>query len=683
MPIQTAFNGGEFSDLMGGDVDLPKRAFSVSLAQNLLLLKQGPAVTRGPTVFVKEVKDSNDRTALVRFEFNDKQSYMIEVGDLYFRFYKDYEQIESAPNVPVEVVTPYAVADLFDDDNLLRLSFAQSADVLFIVHPDYEPQSLTRISDTSWTLTELVLDDGPYLDLNSTATTITPSAVSGAGITLTASAATFVSTDVGRAVRLRHGTSPTFTWGWALITAYTSSTLVTATVQSNFGATTATAFWRLGMYSETTGYPSAVTFFQDRIALNGPATNPDYYAMSKTSGYSSTTLAYQPTNAAGTVADDNSIVGRIPSGQVNGIRWMIADMRGLVLGTGKEEFVVRASSFGEAVTPSNANCSVFSAAGGAAIPPVRTMNGSTFVQDSRRKVFDIIYSFEQDSLKPQDLTLAAEHITRGRIIGSSYQKEPVNIIWFVRNDGVLIGMTHYPDQEVFGWHRHVIGGTDAIVESISSIPSPTGERDDLWLIVKRTINGVTKRYVEYMARYYEDDMEVYEGARGDSRFSYIGALTDTVTGLDHLEGETVKVMVDGKSHPDLVVTGGEVVLANDRTGSNIQIGLAMPWRLVTREPEIKLKSGDTVQGKYKRITDVKLRLLNTLGLSYGAYNQYLIPYSFGQGQDYNETPALFSGDTEGFAWPQGSSTNNQMEFGSDSIFPACIVAIMYDLKVQP
>lgn len=677
MPIQTSFNAGEFSPLMGGDVDLDKRAFSVSLMENMIALKQGPAVTRGPTIFVKEVKDSSKRTDLKKFEFSDNDAIQIEIGDLYFRFYKNYAPILNV-GVPVELVTPYAQANLFDDNNMLLLKFAQSANVLYITHPLYPIYALTRVSDISWSLTEVELNDGPYLDVNGTSTTITPSGTTGS-VTLTASSSIFAATDVGRVVRIQHSS----TWGWAEITAYSSGTSVTALVGSAFGGTTAVVTWRLGVYSQTTGYPSAISFFQDRVALNGSEQDPDFYALSKTAGYSPTLIAFQPSNAAGTVADDNAIYGRVPSGQVNVIKWLASDSKGLILGTSKEEFLLRANSLGDTITPSNKNVVPLSATGGSILPPIKTINGNAFVQEFRRRVFDIVYTYEQDTLKPQDLTLAAEHITKGQIIDASYQKEPVNVIWFAKSNGELIGMTHYPDQKVYGWHRHTIGGTDACVESISCIPSPSGERDDLWMIVKRTINGSTKRYIEYMSRYYEDDMEVYEGARGDSRFSYTGVSTGTVSGLGHLEGETVKVMVDGKSHPDLVVTSGAITLANGRVGTNIQIGLAYRWRLVTRELEIKLRNGDTAQGKVKRVNEVVLRLLNTLGLEYGRYDGTLYEYDFNQGQEYDEVINLFSGDTEILSWPDNSDANMQMEFSSDSVFPACIVAIMYEMDVQP
>lgn len=682
MPIQTSFNSGEFSDLLDGAVDLQKRAFSSKILQNMIALKQGPAVRRGPTIFVQEVKDSSKRTHMIRFEFSDDQSYQIEVGDQYFRFFKNYAYIATS-----EIASPYLQADLFDANGLFRIQFAQSGDVLYLVHEDYAPRVLTRVSDTSWTLAELDFEDGPYLDINTTAKTLALSGTSGS-VTVTASASTFASTDVGRLIRWKDGAN---NWTWLEITAYTSATVVTALIRgANASAGTATVNWRLGVYSATTGYPRAIAFFQDRLALAGTTDNPDRYDLTKTAGYSSTSVVFQPTNAAGTVADDNAITGSVPSGQVNPIVGMASDLRGLLVMTAKEEFVVRSNSLGDALTPSNATAALFSGTGSAYIQPLRTVDGTTFCQSSRRRLFDIVYSFEKDSLSPKDLTLASEHITRTQVTSMAYQQEPVNVIWCVRGDGLLVGMTHYPDQDVYGWHRHIIGGvsdadgSNAVVEAISCISSPDGSRDDLWLIVRRMIDGSTKRYIEYMRQYYEDDQDVEDSACVDSRYTYDGAATATVTGLSHLEGQTVKVMVDGRSHPDLTVTSGEITLANSRTGSVIQIGLAYTWKIVTQRFENSTNQYDTAQGKEKRISSFVIRLLNTLGLKYGEPNATsLTEHDFEQGQVYDEATPLFSGDTDTIVWPGGSGRDGQMRFESDSVFPACVIAIMPTVKVQP
>lgn len=771
MPIQTSFNAGEWSPLLDGQIYLDKRGSAVKLCQNLIALKQGPVVRRGGTKFIKEIKSSASRTALMRFEYSLEQAYQIEVGDQYFRFFRNnavitltaqditgitnaspavvtysgsdtyangnevyitgvlgmtqingrffkvanvnsgantfeltdvdgnnfdtttYGTYTSAGTVAevYEISTPFTQANLFDSNNILQLQHVQSADVLYIVHGSYAPRVVTRASHASWAINTLTLNDGPYLDVNTTATTLTLSGTTGS-VTVTASAITginggtgFQETDIGRIIRWK---DPAGNWTWLTITARTSTTVVTATISgADASAGTATANWRLGVYSDTTGWPRAIGFYQgDRLVMGGSEDYPDRFDMTKTGGYSDTEALFAPTNAAGTVADDNAITGTLQSGEVNAIQWMDSDLRGLVIGTAKQEFLVTPSTLGEFITPTNKKSDAFYTTGSAYIKPVRAGAGLTFVQRARRRLHDINYSFEQDTLKPRDLTLAAEHITRTQIIGIAYQQEPVNVIWGVRNDGLLIGMTYYPDQEVFGWHRHPVGGVSdaagaaAIVESISVIPSSDGSRDELWLIVKRYINGATRRYIEYMTRYYEDDMDQEDAFHVDCGLTYDSTATNVITGMDHLEGQTVKLMVDGRSHTDKRVIAGSVTLSNDITGSTIHIGLANTWALQTLQIEAGTTDRDTAQGKVKRITNVVIRLLNTLGLKYGPNASSLDEYDFSQGSALDAMTPLFSGDTKELPWPEGYETAGHLYLTHDGVFPACITAIMPDVR---
>lgn len=585
----------------------------------------------------------------------------------------------------LEVASPYTQANLFDANGIFQVQYAQSADVLYLVHEKYKPRALTRTSSTSWTVSALDFVDGPYLDENITATTLGLSGTSGS-VTVTASSATginggsgFQTTDVGRLIRWYDGTN----WTWLEITARASTTSVTATIRgANAAATTATTKWRLGAYSDTTGYPRAITFFQNRVCVGGGTDVPDFYAFTITGGFTPTSIDFRPSAPDGTVSDDDGITGVLTSGRVNAIQWMDSDTRGLVVGTAEQEWLIRASTQGEAITPSNVSQVPFSKTGSAYIQNVRADNANIFVQFARRKVFDIRYDFEQDSLRPQDQTLFAEHITRNGVVGMAYQQEPINTVWFVLGDGALMGMTYFPGQRVTAWHRHILGGysdanktSPAIVESVSVIPSADGTRDELWLIVRRHINGQTVRSVEYMTRYYENDIAKEDAFQVDMGLTYDGAPVSSVSGLAHLEGETVKVMVDGKSHPDLVVGSGAVTLANGVSGSVVHVGLGNSWAVETLRPEAGAQDG-TAQGKTKRINAAKVRLLNTLGLKYGQRNGQIDEYDFNQGASYDEELALFSGDTEILAWPTGYEIDGKMYFEHDGVFPATILAVM-------
>lgn len=584
-----------------------------------------------------------------------------------------------------QVTGPYAEADLVDSDGKYKFQYAQSADVLYIAHGSYNTRSLTRTGHTSWTVNDLVFDDGPYLPENSETTTLTLGGTTGS-VSVTASATTginggdgFKTTDVGRLIRWK---DPANNWTWLKITAWTSTTVVTATISgADASATTATASWRLGVYSDTTGFPTVISFFQDRVLLAGAASYPDRYDLTRSGGYSDTTLLFAPTDADGTVTDDAGINGTLQSGQVNVIQWAGSDDRGLIIGTSAKEWLVRPSTSNEVLTPSNVKADPFSSVGSAYLQPIQAENGTIFMQRARRKLMDIIYNFERDQLKPRDLTLPSEHITKGNVAEMTFQQEPVNSIWLRLSDGGLRAMTYYPDEAVFAAHRHIVGGTDVSVKSISVIPSSDGSRDELWMIVERTVNSVTRKYVEYMTRYYEDDIAKEDAICMDSTLIYDGAATATVTGLDHLEGETVKLMVDGNSHPDLTVSSGSITLANDITGSTINVGLGNTWAYNSQKIEAGARDG-TAQGKTKRITGLVIRVLNTLGLKYGPSSTNTKEFDFDQGDGFDAGTALFSGDTPFLRWPGGYEQDGRIYLEHDGVFPAAILSIMPQVVTQ-
>ena len=240
-PIFATFNAGEWSPSLYGRVDLPKYQNACRTLLNFIPLPQGAATRRPGTRFVALAKNMGPMR-LIPFEYSTTQAYMIEAGGNYFRFYKDRGRIEAMPSIPVEIATPYKA------EHLAGLKWAQSADVLYLCHPLYQPHKLSRLSHTNWQLTPLESSDGPYREINISDTTLQPAATSGA-TTITATNDVFVPTDVGRMVRLQHADI----WGWAKITAVTSSKVVTATVKGNFNAVTATKNWRLGAWDEGNG----------------------------------------------------------------------------------------------------------------------------------------------------------------------------------------------------------------------------------------------------------------------------------------------------------------------------------------------------------------------------------------------------------------------------------------------
>jgi hypothetical protein len=221
------FTAGRLSKRLGGRTDLSKYYNGCSELENFIVHSHGGVSRRPGTRFIAEVKSSSASTRLVKFQFSITQSYVLEFGNNYFRVYKDGGQITSgSPAAAVEVTTTYTTAQLFD------LKFAQSADVMYVVHNSHAVRKISRTSDTSWTIADVDFKRGPFQDTNATTTTLTANARTGSSITISASAVTgindgdgFQSTDVGRLVKLHHG--------FAKITAVTNTTTVTATAQEN------------------------------------------------------------------------------------------------------------------------------------------------------------------------------------------------------------------------------------------------------------------------------------------------------------------------------------------------------------------------------------------------------------------------------------------------------------------
>ena len=619
----TSFVSGEFSAKMDGRTDFEKYSSGVKTMENFLVHPQGAATRRIGTQFISEVKTSSAKTRLIPFEFSTTQTYVLEFGNTYIRFYKDKGQIVTGGSTPYEISSPYLTAELFD------IKFAQSADVMYITHPNHEVMKLSRTGHTAWTLTEIDFTDGPYLAQNTSATTMSPSGTSGS-VTITASTSTFASTDVGRLI--------TFSSGRAKITGYTSATQVAATTQVNFSGTGAVTTWKLGAFSNTTGHPSCVSFFEQRLVFAGTLSEPQTLYFSKAGDYENMTT--------GTNADD-AMVYTIASNQVNAIRYMKA-VRTLVIGTTGGEFTVSADGTNASVTPTNVTIKKQSSFGAANVDAIPAGNAILFLQKAKRKIRELAYNFDSDGYVAPDLTILNDTVTKTGINEMSYQQEPDSIIWCVRDDGQLAGLTYQRSENVTAWHRHIFGGVfgsgNAVCESVASI-SGTLTEDEVWVIVKRTINGATKRYVEVFSDFDFDETTSTDFKFLDSHLSYSGGSTSTLSGLAHLEGQTVSILADGATHATKVVSSGAISL--DRACTKACVGLSYDSVLQTMRIEGGAAEG-TSQGKTKRISKVVLRLFETVGVKVGPSLTTLetIPFRTTSSQLSSPVDTLLAGDKE-------------------------------------
>jgi hypothetical protein len=591
------FTAGELSPRLDGRNDLAKYSAGCATVENMVIYPHGAAARRPGTTFIAEVKSSSAKTRLIPFEFSTTQTYILELGNQYMRFYRDNGQILSGGS-PFEISTPYLTAELFD------IKFAQSADVMYITHPNHQTRKLSRTGHTSWTLTVVDFTNGPYLDTNTSTTTITASAHTvGTGRTFTASASTFASTDVDRLIRFRDG--------YAKVTGFTSATVVTVEIIKDTGSTSASTDWSLGAFSDTTGHPSCVSFFEQRLVFAATLSQPQTVFFSKSGDYEN-----MDANIGGTVADDDAIIYTIASNQVNAIRFMAAS-RTLIIGTAGGEFTVTGGGDNNAITPTNIMIKKQSNHGAANIDAVAVANATLFVQRAKRKIRELAYNFDVDGYTAPDLTILAEHVTEGGIIEMAYQEEPLAIIWCVRNDGELVALTYQREQQVVAWHRHVFAGAfgsgNAVCESVAVIPTEDSEYE-LYMIIKRTINGATKRYVEFLNTFDFDESDNTSFNFLDSQLSYSGSSATTISGLDHLEGQEVSILADGATHPDKTVSSGSITL--DRAATKVKIGLGYTSLLKTMRIDAGAQNG-TSQAKTKRIYEVTARLYESVGVEIG------------------------------------------------------------------
>lgn len=738
-PIQTSFNAGEFGPELDGRVDIGKYANACSRMENFFPLVQGPARRRGGTRFVNEVKSSANRTWLSRFEFNTEQTYVLEFGNLYVRFYTDNGILESSPGVPVEVVTPWSAADMINDDGSFALQMVQSGDVLYICHPSYAPRKLARTGATTWAISTLVPDGGPFDDLDpDQAITVYASAATGTGVTLTSSSGIFASTDVGRLFYLEQkkanaitqwetnksitandlrrsdgktykalntattgNVKPTHTsgaeydgnagvqwefqdpgYGWVQITAYTSSTAVTCTVLSQLPDQTvlvgnATTRWAFGSWGSVPGYPSHVTFFRNRLVFARARDRKLWFSVS------ADFENFKDRDSGGLVTADMAVSLTVESDDSNQIQYLVpADA--LIIGTAGGEHVCMEQTDSEPFGPANAKVVRSSDFGSRAVQPVRVGDSILFLQRSGRKLREIGFDALSDGYKSLDMSVLAPHLVpKGKsIVQMTYQKEPHSIIWAARSDGLLLGFTfnreQYTEPPFGGWHRHPLGGS-GIVESLVCLPSPDNDRDDLWMVVRRTINGNTKRYIEFMQAEFETGDDQEDAFYVDCGLTYDGAAATTISGLNHLEGKTVDVLADGASHPQRTVASGAITL--QRAASVAQIGLPCPAKIATMRINAGAADG-TAQGKTKRINRMVIRLLETLGGKMGPSETEVDEVLFrASGDPMDQAPATFTGDKE-LPWRGGYEKDGYIWYVNEQPLPVTVLAIMPQVTTQ-
>ena len=499
----------------------------------------------------------------------------------------------------------------------------------------------------------------------------------------------------GRKIRILYGSD----WVWGTVVSpvagpsfnlddFSSGKAVRFLTETNFGASDVSTF-RFGLYGGiygllgANGFPTVITVHEDRLILGGCPAYPQRIDMSKSSDYEN----FAPTDPDGTVVGDSAVSFNLNQGGVDKIQWVTSDEKGLLIGTAGAEYWARGSTQYEAISATNLNVKRSTSFGSSDVNPVQAGKGTMFLQRSGRKIREMAFFYDVDGFRATDMSILSEHITRGGITELAFQREPNPVVWAIRGDGALLGFSYDRDLDSIraGWHRHFLGGvsdvsgTNPLVESITVIPSTDGDRYDLWMIVNRRINGATFRSIEYMTRVFDDAVDQEDGFFVDCGLTYDGAPNDVISGLDHLEGESVSILGDSLVFPDQVVTSGTITLSQECSKVHVGLGYVSDAQML----RIDAGSADgTSIGKKRRMSQISYMLNRTAAFKHGTDFDNLDQLTFRTSSDpFNEATPLFTGIKEERI--EGTpDTDSQVCIRQDQPLPLMLLAVMPQLMTE-
>lgn len=698
-----SFAGGEITPELAGRLDLTKYQTGLSLARNFITLPHGPAARRTGFEFINEAKTSTSAVRLMPFAFSATQTAVLEFGDLYIRFHigggtliEATKAISSIAGSTVNttaahgystgdwvyigsryhkitvvdadtftttdlwgvattasgttsarvytLTTTYAAADLFD------LHFTQSADVITITHPSYSTKELKRLGATNWTLTDVsfaptVTAPGAPTVVATTPTAGKPSpqeycvtTIASDGVTESlASTSTTVSNDLSIA-----GNYNTISWsavaGASRYNVYKrrgggfgymgQTTSLSATDENILPDTTQSPPEDIiDLNSGAGDYPAATTYHEQRRWFAGTTNKPQVVWATRTGTESNLTSSLPSRDADG-------LEVRVASMQNNQIRHLVP-LADLIAFTAGGEFRMFADG-APAITPSSISIKPQGYSGASNVQPVVSSGSVLYVQAQGSRVRELAYNWESNAYKTVDVSIMAPHRFNGYTITQmAYARAPEPTLWAVRNDGVLLGMTYIPEQQVYGWHAHDTLGT---FESVCVVAE--GNEDVLYAVVKRTIDAREVRYVERLRTRTLTALE--DAFFVDSGLTYDGAPVTTITGLYHLEGQTVDILADGAVEPTQVVTGGAITLTTAASKVSVGLNIVADLRTLPLAVEGMQASG---QGTIKNVNKVHLRVSQSSLVKAGPTFDRLREYPARAVTDpYGSPPALRDGE---------------------------------------
>lgn len=724
------FSGGEGSPKIRGRVDVQQYYTLAEQLTNFLVSQYGGAQRTPGTKFVKRTKTVSKTTRLIPFIFSEGQSYILEFGHEYIRFfYNSGSLVETALDITGATKANPCVLTC----NTSTLSNGDAIDIESV--GGMTELNSRRFLVANKTSTTISLQDENGDDIDSTGYTTYTSGGTIERVYEVVSPydeddlADLKFTQQGDIIYISHRSyeqrilsrlgsaswtleTPTYdTLDWPAfqdinVTATTitpSGTTGSITLTASaalFNANHVGSYWKISHtsgvgYVKVTAYTDTTHVTATVIStLNSTAATDDWYegAWSDDEGWPVDCVFFEQRliyvrdlkiwgseiesyNNFDNGTDDDPTEDTDPfkytigSNQIDRILWVYAtDV--LVLGTAGGPFIASSGSDSLPITPTNISVKQVNEVGCSSVSPIRIGPFIYYIERSGRKLGQLAYSLDYDSYETEDVTYLNDHILSDGdgVVDMAVMQHPYDIAWCVLDDGSLATMTREIKNNVRGWTPQSFE-SDARIESIAIIPN--GAEDQVWIAIRRTIDSETVRYIEYFTPINFGDQEdcffVHSG------LTYDGVATTTITGLNHLEGKEVAVFARGTAHPNRTVSDGQITLAYSSNGENVHVGLPYTSTLKTMDLESGGNAG-TSQGKVTHISKVMVRLYKSLGCKVGdGTTQDIVPFmKFG---DYLNTALdLFTGDKE-IVFPSGHVKNKYIVLTQEQPLPLHVLGI--------
>lgn len=744
--LQGNFSSGELSPKALGRVDIARYPNAAKSMVNVLPRTLGGAEKRDGTEYIAETKNMAKVSRLVPYIISQDLAYMLELGEYYARIYKVDGTAVLSGAVPYEVVTPYTEAQVG------TLDYSQGEEAMWIFHNDLMPNIMRTFAADNWNCQEPIFTALPFAEQGiypSISLTLSSNTV-GTGRTMTASAAVFLASDVNRAIIWNAGIAivtaftdtthvtvevksifesasiPVDVWnldsspqtdltpsastpvgasitltlaanGWRSgdvgkyvrinsglveITSYTSALICNGTIIQALTSTAAAPglSWTLedSVWNTRNGFPRTGTFHEQRLICAGTVAKPQTIFGSRTG---------EPYDFTGGAADDDGFSFTLAGddNQINQIEYLVS-ARNLLALTFGGEFTIT-GGVEKPITATNVQIKAQSPYGSNPVRPVQVGKETLFVQRAGRKIRALGFSSQDDGYKAPDLTVLAEHLSAGGISAMAFQQETDPIVWVVLNNGKLISVTFDRDLDIIAWAHHVIDGA---VESIAVMPD--GAREQVWMIIRREVNGAQVRYVE---RLQDQFFPIYGTASpsptvyppGDEPFNWgfqldCALIRDDAAGKTvwtdaaHLEGKTIRCIADGVDMPPMIVAAGTFTLP--RAAYRVHFGLFFQPSVTLLTPEIQGGNG-SVQGDAMSVNQVILRVDQSIGLTVEG-DQAMPGRTFGV-PVLDLAPEPYSGDVDitTLGWSNGRS---EITISQDDPFPFHLLAVIRTLTIN-